>query len=76
MEQQLSFADNEYQHKRRQTRKEKFLGRMDKLISCKRIDGIYSQKSLHKKWALPQQFLSSLNNGECLALPNRFITHM
>jgi IS5 family transposase len=32
MEQQLCFADSEYQHKRRQTRKEKFLGRMDKLI--------------------------------------------
>jgi len=32
MEQQLSFADSEYQHKRRQTRKEMFLGRMDKLI--------------------------------------------
>ena len=40
MEQQLSFADSEYQHKRRQTRKEKFLGRMDKLIPWKRLEAI------------------------------------
>ena len=40
MEQQLSFADSEYQHKRRQTRKEKFLGRMDKLIPWKRLESI------------------------------------
>ena len=40
MEHQLSFADSEYQHKRRQTRKEKFLGRMDKLIPWKRLEAI------------------------------------
>lgn len=40
MEQQLSFADSEYQHKRRQTRKEKFLGKMDKLIPWKRLQDI------------------------------------
>ena len=40
MEQQLSFADSEYQHKRRQTHKEKFLGRMDKLIPWKRLEAI------------------------------------
>ena len=40
MEQQLSFADSEYQHKHRQTRKEKFLGRMGKLIPWKRLEAI------------------------------------
>jgi len=32
MRHQLSFADSEYQHKRRQARKEKFLERMDATI--------------------------------------------
>ncbi len=32
MDHQLTFADSEFNHKRRQTRKEKFLGRMEKLI--------------------------------------------
>ena len=31
MDHQLSFADNEFTSKRRQTRKEKLLGRMEKL---------------------------------------------
>lgn len=32
MEHQLRFADSEYQNKRRQIRKEKFLGRMEELM--------------------------------------------
>ena len=32
MENQLTFADSEYSQKRRLTRKEKFLGRMEKLV--------------------------------------------
>lgn len=32
MSQQLTFADSEFSSKRRQTRKEKFLSRMDKLL--------------------------------------------
>ena len=40
MEQQLSFADSEYQNKRRQTRKEKFLTRMDALIPWQRLEAI------------------------------------
>ncbi len=32
MDQQLTFADSEFSNKHRQTRKAKFLGRMDKLI--------------------------------------------
>ncbi len=32
MDHQLSFADSEFSSKRHQTRKEKFLGRMEKLI--------------------------------------------
>ena len=32
MKNQLTFADSEYNQKRRQTRKERFLGRMEKLI--------------------------------------------
>tara|TARA_R110001583_G_scaffold185625_1_gene345865 strand:- start:15398 stop:16363 length:966 start_codon:yes stop_codon:yes gene_type:complete len=40
MEHQLSFADSEYQHKRRQTRKEKFLGRMEKLVPWQRLHGV------------------------------------
>jgi IS5 family transposase len=32
MDHQLSFADSEYQNKRRKTRKEKFLDRMEKLV--------------------------------------------
>ena len=35
MRHQLSFADSEYQHKRRQTRKEKFLEWMDALVPWK-----------------------------------------
>ena len=32
MKNQLTFADSEYNQKRRQTHKERFLGRMEKLI--------------------------------------------
>ncbi len=35
---QASFADSEYQGKRRKTRREVFLGRMDGLISCKLLE--------------------------------------
>ena len=37
MEYQLSFADSEYPNKRRQTRKEKFLERMETLVPWKRM---------------------------------------
>ena len=37
MDHQLTFADSEFGNKRRQTRKEKFLGRMEKLILWVRI---------------------------------------
>lgn len=37
MDHQLTFADSEFTHKRRQTRKEKFLGRMEKLIPWQRF---------------------------------------
>jgi len=37
MDHQLSFADSEFSSKRRQTRKEKFLGRMEKLIPWPRL---------------------------------------
>ena len=40
MEQQLGFADSEFRHKRRQTRKEKFLARMDKLIPWQRLERV------------------------------------
>ncbi|PSL10252.1 IS5 family transposase [Marinobacterium halophilum] len=40
MAQQLTFADSEFSNKRRQTRKEKFLGRMDKLIPCARLEAV------------------------------------
>ena len=32
MEQQLSFSESEYRHKRHQTRKKKFLARMEQLV--------------------------------------------
>ena len=38
MEQQLSFADSECHNKRHQTRKEKFLARMDALAPGSEID--------------------------------------
>lgn len=38
MDHQFSFADSEFSSKRRQTRKEKFLGRMEKLIPWKRLE--------------------------------------
>ncbi|MGB0360898.1 MAG: transposase, partial [Endozoicomonas sp.] len=38
MDNQLSFADCEFTQKRRQTRKEKFLARMDKLIPWHRLE--------------------------------------
>jgi IS5 family transposase len=37
MDHQLTFADSEFSHKRRQTRKEKLLRRMEKLISWQRL---------------------------------------
>lgn len=40
MDQQLTFADSEFSNKRRQTRKEKFLGRMDKLILWARLEAV------------------------------------
>ena len=40
MEQQLSFSDAEFTQKRRQTRKEIFLARMDELIPWHRLEAI------------------------------------
>jgi IS5 family transposase len=40
MEQQLSFADSEYQNKRHQKGKEKFLARMDALSPWQRLSAI------------------------------------
>jgi hypothetical protein len=40
MDQQLTVADSEFSNKRRQTRKEKFLGRMDKLIPWTRLEAL------------------------------------
>jgi IS5 family transposase len=37
---QLSFADSEFNNKRRQTRKEKFLGRMETLIPWQRLEAV------------------------------------
>ena len=40
MEQQLSFADSEYRHKRHRTRKEKFLERMENLMPWARLEAV------------------------------------
>ena len=40
MEQQRSFADSEYRHKRHQTRKEKFLARMEQLVPWARLESV------------------------------------
>lgn len=40
MDHQLSFADSEFTYKRRQTRKEKFLGRMERLIPWQRLESV------------------------------------
>ena len=40
MDHQLTFADSEFNQKRRKTRKEIFLGRMDKLVPWKRLESI------------------------------------
>jgi len=40
MDHQLTFADSEYNHKRRQTRKEIFLGRMELLIPWQRLESV------------------------------------
>jgi len=40
MEHHLSFSDSEYQNKRRQTRKEKFLGRLDMLMPWLRLEAL------------------------------------
>lgn len=40
MDHQLTFADSEFNQKRRRTRKEIFLGRMDKLIPWSRLESI------------------------------------
>jgi len=54
MDQQLTFADSEFSHKRRQTRKEKFLGRMDKLIPCEKGVRVttpsYPLRCLERSW--------------------------
>lgn len=38
---QLSFADSEYQNKRRQTGKEKFLGQMEALMPWQRLTSVH-----------------------------------
>ena len=48
MDQQLTFADSEFNNKRRQTRKEKFLGRMDKLIPWARLEAVI-ERSLSRR---------------------------
>lgn len=40
MDQQLTFADSEFSNKRRQTREEKFLGWMNKLIPWARLEAV------------------------------------
>lgn len=40
MEHQLTFADSEFSHKRRQTRKEEFLGRIERLIPWPRLNSV------------------------------------
>lgn len=40
MDHQLSFADSEFTNKRCQTRKEKFLGRMEKLTPWHRLESV------------------------------------
>ena len=40
MDHQLTFADSEFSSKRRQTRKERFLGRMDQLIPWSRLESV------------------------------------
>lgn len=40
MDQQLTFADGEFSNKRRQTRKEVLLGRMERLISWARLEAV------------------------------------
>ncbi|MBE0222472.1 hypothetical protein FOT92_30215, partial [Klebsiella michiganensis] len=40
MSQQLTFADSEFSSKRRQTRKEVFLGRMDDLLPWDKLLGV------------------------------------
>ena len=44
MEHPFSFADSEYKNKRRQTRKEKFLERMETLVPWKRMVSVISIK--------------------------------
>ena len=56
MDQQLTFADSEFSNKRRQTRKEKFLGRMDKLIPWARLEAVIEpplSQGLKRPSALP-----------------------
>ncbi|GGO84431.1 hypothetical protein GCM10011348_30670 [Marinobacterium nitratireducens] len=40
MEQQLTFADSEYHHKRHRTRKETFLARMEELVTWQRLEAV------------------------------------
>lgn len=40
MEQQLSFADSEYRLNRNQTRKEKFLARMEQRVPWARLESV------------------------------------
>lgn len=40
MDNQLSFSDCEFRQKRRKTRKEKFLHRMEQLVPWQRLEGV------------------------------------
>jgi len=66
MKQQLSFGDTEYQSKRHITRKEKFLGRVDKLIPWQRLESIIVPYYLQSDRGRPPYPLSTMLRIYCL----------
>jgi IS5 family transposase len=66
MTQQLSFDDSEYQSKRHITRKEKFLGRMDKLIPWQRLESVVEPYYPKSDRGRPPYPLSTMLRIHCL----------
>ena len=68
MSHQLSFADSEFNSKRRQTRKEKFLGRMEKLIPWQRLEDVIEPHYPKAGNGRPPYSLSTMLRIHCMQL--------
>jgi len=65
---QVSFAEAEYEHKRRQTRRELFLAEVDKLIPWKRLESRIKRHYFKNKTGRPAYPLPVMFRVHCLQL--------